>query len=83
MTKIINVTMNERGVGAKKALHICRGHFKDFRKSENGLFGKHKDLYWWESQVRGNAKEGVVFSDYEVKSPIKTRIDVLRNNLAS
>ena len=63
--------MNERGVGAKKALHICRGHVKDFRRSEKGLFGKYRDLYWWESHVRGTAKAGMVYSDYEVKSPTK------------
>ncbi len=69
MTKIINVAMGQHGVGAKKALHICRGHFKDFRKSDTGLFGKHKNLYWWESQVRGDKKFGITFSDYEVKGP--------------
>ncbi|MCZ2154732.1 MAG: hypothetical protein LC114_12665 [Bryobacterales bacterium] len=31
--------------GLPKALHICRGHFKDYRASA-GLFGKHKGLFW-------------------------------------
>jgi hypothetical protein len=49
-----------------KALHICRGHFKDF--SERGLFGKYKGLYWWDAQVRGTSKQGVVLKDYDVHS---------------
>lgn len=45
-------------------LHICRGHFKDFR--EKGLFGKLHGLYWWESQLRGNPERGRVHKDYAV-----------------
>ena len=45
-------------------LHICRGHFKDYR--EKGLFGKYKGIYWWDSQVRGNAENGEVKKDYEI-----------------
>ena len=51
--------------GLKKALHICRGHFKDY--SKHGLFGKYKGLYWWDSHVRGSTEEGVVVKDYAVK----------------
>lgn len=54
--------------GLKKALHICRGHFKDFSKGK-GLFGKYKGMYWWESQVRGSAIEGTVIKNYNVKRP--------------
>lgn len=49
-----------------KALHICRGHFKDF--SERGLFGKYKGLYWWDAQMRGTSKRGTVLKDYDVHS---------------
>ena len=35
--------------GLQRALHICRGHFKDY--SENGLFGRFKNIFWWESQA--------------------------------
>jgi hypothetical protein len=51
--------------GLKLALHICRGHFKDFREGK-GLFGRYKDIYWWDSQVRGNMKEGIVNKDYRI-----------------
>ncbi len=47
-----------------KALHIARGHFKDFR--EHGLFGRHKGTYWWGMQLRGNAGAGEVVKDYQV-----------------
>lgn len=53
--------------GLKQALHICRGHFKDYR--QHGLFGRNKGLYWWESHVRGSLKEGVVLKDYKVLEP--------------
>jgi hypothetical protein len=51
-------------VGLKKAMHICRGHFKDF--SEKGLFGKYHGVFWWESQVRGKLEEGQVRKYYKV-----------------
>ena len=47
-----------------KALHFVRGHFKDF--SDKGLFGKYKGVYWWDSQVRGDAGKGIVDKDYKV-----------------
>jgi hypothetical protein len=37
----------------RRALHICRGHFKDYREGA-GLFGTHKGLYWWQQSLRGN-----------------------------
>lgn len=56
-------------VGLKKALHLCRGHFKDYR--EKGMFGResHKGIYWWDMHVRGDANEGIVVKDYKVKAP--------------
>ncbi len=39
-------------VGIKHAMHICRGHFKDYRDGR-GLFGKHKILVWHDAVVRG------------------------------
>ena len=41
------------GAGEPKALHLCRGHFKDYRNS-GGLFGKHKGLFWWDMHARGD-----------------------------
>lgn len=49
--------------GLKFALHICRGHFKDYR--ERGLFGRNKGIYWWDMHCRGTAEEGVVVKDYK------------------
>jgi hypothetical protein len=39
-------------VGLAKAMHICRGHFKDYRQGK-GLFGKYHQLVWHPSVVRG------------------------------
>jgi len=49
----------------KRALHICRGHFKDYRKS--GLFGHYKGIYWWDMQARGTIEKGEVKKDYRVR----------------
>lgn len=53
--------------GMQKALHICRGHFKDYR--EHGLFGKHKGIYWWNQQLRGSQDRGVMIKDYKELAP--------------
>lgn len=54
------------GTSVRKALHFARGHFKDFSQGK-GLFGKHKGLYWWHDQVRGDVAQGVIDKDYRVK----------------
>jgi hypothetical protein len=46
-------------------LHFVRGHLKDY--SVTGLFGWHKGIYWWDSQVRGEARMGVVDKDYRLR----------------
>lgn len=71
--KILNITP-ARKIGttdhhipekrSNQALHICRGHFKLFE--ERPLFGKYSGLYWWESQIRGNKKRGIILKDYEI-----------------
>jgi hypothetical protein len=38
--------------GLAKAMHICRGHFADYRNGR-GLFGKYKQVVWIPSMVRG------------------------------
>lgn len=55
--------------GPRVALHICRGHFKDYRDGP-GLFGKHKSVYWWEGSVRGSLVRGKVEKDYQVNPPV-------------
>jgi hypothetical protein len=52
--------------GLPKALHLCRGHFKDYRNSA-GLFGKHKGLFWWDLHARGDLEHGAVVKDYAIK----------------
>jgi hypothetical protein len=67
LKRVLAVEGNAAEVGLRRALHICRGHFKDYR--QRGLFGKHRGIYWWESYVRGELHSGVVTKDYEV-SPL-------------
>lgn len=51
--------------GLRHALHICRGHFKDYR--QRGLFGRHKGMFWFESHLRGSAEVGTAVKDYRVR----------------
>lgn len=48
------------------ALHLVRGHFKDFR--EKGLFGdpNKRGIYWWDAHARGDEKHGITVNDYEL-----------------
>lgn len=64
MRKVLEHEGTAGEVGLRRAVHICRGHFKDYR--ERGLFGRHRDVYWWEAHVRGHASEGLVLKDYEI-----------------
>lgn len=65
MKKIIRETPKDGMTDIHHALHICRGHFKNF--SEKPLFGKHKGTYWWPMQTRGSKEYGEIKKDYEVK----------------
>jgi hypothetical protein len=38
----------------QKALHICRGHFRDYREGK-GLFGKYHQMVWTPQTVRGTS----------------------------
>lgn len=58
--------INETGMN--NALHICRGHFKDY--SDRGLFGKYHGMYWWDAFVRGAETHGLVLKDYNIKLPV-------------
>jgi hypothetical protein len=61
-----------RGVGGslRKALHLCRGHFKTFT-ADAPLMGHAAGTYFWAPQVRGAKSEGVVIKDYRVEAPSK------------
>jgi hypothetical protein len=52
--------------GVAKAMHICRGHFKDYREGR-GLFGKYHMLVWHDSIVRGTRGEKAPPREIEVK----------------
>jgi hypothetical protein len=47
------------------ALHLARGHFKDYRTG-GGLFGKQHGMWWSGPTLRGDPVRGVVVSDYDV-----------------
>lgn len=51
--------------GIKRALHICRGHFKTYTP-ERKLFGQHVGTYWWPALARGTSSRGVVAKDYKI-----------------
>ena len=50
----------------KRAMHIARGHFKDYRDGP-GLFGKYQGLFWWDMHVRGSSDAGTIVKNYRVK----------------
>jgi hypothetical protein len=41
--------------GIAKAMHICRGHFADYREGK-GLFGKYHQVVWIPQVVKGKKK---------------------------
>ena len=48
-------------------IHLCRGHFKEYT-TDAPLFGKYIGLWWWQPNVRGQNKKGIVMKDYEVEA---------------
>jgi len=63
--RILEVEGEAHKTGLKKALHICRGHFKDYMGGP-GLFGKIHGIYWWDAHIRGDKKQGMSLKDYDV-----------------
>lgn len=47
-------------------VHLCRGHFKMYTQ-EHPLFGRHTGRYWWQPQVRGENKAGIIMKDYTLQ----------------
>lgn len=72
-TLIIHPNMRRRrevqesgGFTMERALHIVRGHFKDYRQGRGlGKNGGH-GLWWWSPTVRGTSKERAIVKDYQV-----------------
>lgn len=52
--------------GLAKALHICRGHFRDYTEGR-GLFGKYHGQYWMPSTVRGTRGEKAPPREMEIR----------------
>ena len=44
----------------RRALHICRGHFKTFTP-DAPLMGRHVGIYWWAPHVRGSKEAGTSY----------------------
>jgi hypothetical protein len=66
--------------GTEMSLHICRGHFKNFKAGPGlGKFHAH-GLWWWHPQVRGKEEQGRVIKDYEV-SPEETHGKAKENSV--
>jgi hypothetical protein len=65
MREVLRREGNQDTTGLKQALHICRGHFRDYSQGR-GLFGKHKGLYWFDQHLRGSSEYGVVVKDYTI-----------------
>jgi hypothetical protein len=53
-------------VGVPKAMHICRGHFRDYREGR-GLFGKYHQLVWTPMTVRGTRGTKAPAREIEVR----------------
>jgi hypothetical protein len=65
MKTVLSQADADEGTGLKQRLHICRGHFKDYRNGR-GLFGKYRGMFWWEMHVRGDRSAGSVEKEYAV-----------------
>lgn len=55
MKAILRKDGKSEETGLHRAIHICRGHFKDYREG-NGLFGKYHVMVWQPSLVRGTKR---------------------------
>ena len=47
-------------------VHLCRGHFKEYTE-EKPLFGRVTGRFWWQPFARGDAKNGIIDKDYNIK----------------
>lgn len=57
-----------QGIGLKKALHICRGHFATY-SDDKPLFGRVSGTFWKPQHVRGSKEHGEIVKEYEVHAP--------------
>ena len=66
--KILSETGAHGVSDLKHALHLCRGHFKNY--NDKPLFGRHKGMFWWGPTIRGTGPNAVI-KDYALKSGAK------------
>jgi hypothetical protein len=66
MTSILTSVGHANETGLRNALHICRGHFKEYGP-EAPLFGRHTGKYWWADQRRGDKSRGEIDKDYRIR----------------
>lgn len=68
--KILKTEGQSETLGLNQALHICRGHFKNYQG--RGLFGKYQGTYWWPMHARGSDVYGKIVQDYKISNTEKT-----------
>lgn len=68
MKKVLRMEGQVQHNGLKRAIHICRGHFKTYT-ADKPLFGRIAGTFWWEPSVRGSKERGIALKDYNVKMP--------------
>jgi len=54
-------------------VHLCRGHFKEYTV-DAPLFGKIIGLWWWQPQVRGQNRKGIILKDYKIGIETRNRL---------
>jgi hypothetical protein len=66
LKQILRTEGKSESVGIKRSMHICRGHFKDYREGR-GLFGKYKMLVWHPMTTRGTRGKSALAREVEIK----------------
>jgi hypothetical protein len=66
LKQILKTQGNVQANGLAKAIHICRGHFKDYREGR-GLFGKYKQIVWQPSVIRGTKGKEAALREVRIK----------------
>jgi hypothetical protein len=66
MKEVLRKEGKSEETGIKKALHICRGHFRHYEEGR-GLFGKYSGTFWVPQHVRGNKEYGQIMKNYNIE----------------
>lgn len=68
MKRVLSHEGRVQDLGLRRALHICRGHFKTYTE-ERPLFGRYAGTFFFRDHARGAKESGEVKKDYDVKAP--------------